>query len=514
MLDELEDLKDRNAELLQQNLEYEQEAKDAKEEMLKAQELVKECEEKIEFLEEAEEMWREKLTAAKLEMGRITQALERASLVSNDRECGLIKTILELRHTNKVFAKYRRRRGLMLEATEESLRRRQNADEQSLVMRMWGHQSMKDHLTLQLETLERRRRQEVGDLQMQLQCERFRVAALEANVGRLEARLRQAAHRLLARSLSVKDWPSASSHAFRVWSASVPVVILEDALAKALADLKESNELLERESNRTAFQGEDLALTTSDRDDTRVRLKIVTAERDAFWEDLREWRDPELVAARLAAERAKEKAWEDRLAEEHRKFMEFKKLAQQAQDELEIELKATLARMAQLEFALESSNGAGKKGLEDDNLRVVPKGTGVLCVGCLQQLVHRAVRPLPAKTLMSSSMSKLEVSKRRFYEQTLDGMPSADDPMHTEAFQGRRDPYGLVALQAWPSPNSSAVGRKTPRVQTLSPSGREPPPPPAPHSSRGLPSLRDPKKPESVTALRRSMQDFRVRVFR
>merc|ERR1719356_735891 len=97
----------------------------------------------------------------------------------------------------------------------------------------------------------------------------------------------------------------------------------------------------------------------------------------------------------------------------------------------------------------------GEANVADDKWRIVSKGQGVLCTGCLTQILHRTVRPLPPlqalKDLKEDRLiGKLDKAKRLFFEEELAGMPDPDDPVHTAAYMNRKDPYALGRLNIHP----------------------------------------------------------------
>lgn len=117
-------------------------------------------------------------------------------------------------------------------------------------------------------------------------------------------------------------------------------------------------------------------------------------------------------------------------------------------------------------------------------MRVVPKGTGVLCVGCLKQLVHRAVKPLEPVEALTEGAGSMERQRRIFFMNELEGMPNPDDFGHEFAHQCRRDPYGISRLTLYPSPDLIAAQPKR-----VAPGASAAPQAPAwpPSGSPGLP---------------------------
>lgn len=497
LVDEVEELTEKVEQLKQQNDELTETNGELTAELQSTKEELEKTIEKVEFLEEAEQRWRDKVVQIRASLDKQTQAWERASCVAADREGGLVKTILELRETRKTLATVSRRRARMLAALEAERARQQAADEKQMTLHLWAFRAMKDKLTRDFEQLELRRRNEVGDLQQQLHCERARVAALEANVERLEGRMKEAAQRLLERSLGAKAWPSASSHAFRTWTGTVPLLITERILEETRAELKATQEALAESNSRAATLLVDLQRTTKERDELQKLSDDLTVERNQLAKDLSFYTDPEVVEAQRRAAEEHEAAWDARLNEVKRKLQ---KKTQEA-EKLQLLLQATESRLAVTELALEAASSGGGGGSKtgggiEDYKRVVPRGTGVMCVGCLKQLLHRSVKTLPPKVAMSQSAAELNIAKRSFFAKELDGSAAADDAIHTQLWMNQKDPYGMRRL-------------------TVPPDGEQAAPESSPKSSpKGLPSLQKRAKMairdvDPLEPLRASIKEFR-----
>merc|ERR1712061_216187 len=96
-------------------------------------------------------------------------------------------------------------------------------------------------------------------------------------------------------------------------------------------------------------------------------------------------------------------------------------------------------------LAVAEANGSAGEGVPqvDEFSRVVPKGTGVLCCGCLTQLVHRGIQPLPPVLHSRKSLgTQLEKDQDQFFEQDLKGMLDPKAPIHPYVWKAKKDPYG------------------------------------------------------------------------
>lgn len=493
--DEIEDLKDANEALEKRNQELDLKVDTLEEELKQTKEALATAEDRIEFLEEAELRWREMLSQARLEIERLKQVLERASMVGNDREGGLVRTLQQLQALREKFAAFVRRRNFMLRELEGRLEKKEKEDSVAVVIRMWRASAIKERLARKLEDLECRRHREVAELNQQLSLEHDRVLDLRAHKERLQARLKQAAQRLLRRSLGCDAWPSAMDHAFRAFVAAHPVNSLENALEFCQAELERTNSELDAMTERAEKAEEEREALAKEREG-------LLGENARLAEELRFLKEQiggsleEMEAKRREQEererqhREEVKRWEDKVRELEETFCEER-------ETLETQIRTLETRLAVAEAAPGAKGGDGE---DDDASRVVPKGQGVLCVGCLKQLVHRGVEPLPPVGALTTTSEKLEKAKRKFFEKALSGALDPNDALHAQAFQSRKDPYGLARLTLQPP---GSITRPSPSSPAL-------------HSpSTGLPALR--KRPGvggSATALRASMREFQPRSFR
>merc|ERR1719335_403937 len=99
---------------------------------------------------------------------------------------------------------------------------------------------------------------------------------------------------------------------------------------------------------------------------------------------------------------------------------------------------------AQLEAIKRGLGGSSGEGGEHS--QVVPKGQGVLCCGCLRQIVNRGVKQLPPVSMPKpkSPTRKEERLKKSFFEKELQGMVDPDDLLHSEVWKFRRDPMAGI----------------------------------------------------------------------
>ncbi|CAJ1372171.1 unnamed protein product [Effrenium voratum] len=493
MADQLQELEDKNQELEKRLEDMENQSKSLVDERDKLQEDLDDATDKIEYMEEAEERWRDKVAKARIENDRILQDLERASFVSSDREGGLIASLLDARQLREVIAVMKRRRAFMLANMQEELRKRQEDDERKTVLNSWKIRIMKDAFQKELDDLDVRRRKEVRELQEQLLTDRTHITALQVHVEQLRGKLRQAAHRMVERSMSSKVWPFAQSHALRAWCGIHPSVVLENELERTRKKLQETEDALDEANQRVEALKVELEQTTTERDALLQRIEAVLAEMEYIKEEA--GLDEDSIARKKAAVKAHEDEWNRRLKEVQDKLDELQELYDTETETLAKQLKATQSKLAITQDALNATSMRPGSGADPDAFRVVPNGQGILCCGCLKQIVLRDVTPLPPKGAMTASAPDLEEARRAFFKKGLGGRLQQDDKFQNMLWNDAKDPYRLSKLVA--EPEFQVIRDPSPKAADATPRA-------------GLPAL----KTKGLASLKSSSRDFRPRVFR
>lgn len=471
MADEIEDLKDAKEELTKKNEELEADNDRLNKELQDTKDALAAAEERIEFLEEAEKIWREKLSKARLEIERLNVVLNRAGMVAADRECGLVKTILELRELREKHEAFVRRRDFMLKELENRYEEKDKEDAKGIVLRMWRTSASTSKLKRKFEDLEMRRQQEVRTLSEQLEVEREQIQNLRVQKERLVARLKEAGQRLLRRSLGCDHFPSALDHVFRAFVAMHPVNSLENALEFCQQELEKVNNQFSELTDKYDKLEEERDMLLRSGDAVVHKLKATEAE-----------------LAKVKEERDQALAEVERLKTE---LQATKDAAEEARKMFEEIIRDLEERLAAAEAAAMANNKQPEKPVEDPNR--LGKGTGVVCVSCLKQLVHRGVQPLPPVDALEVTAEKLDKARKEYFEKELCGAANPNDQLHEYTFNARKDPYGLAKLSL--APLGGAI------TKPMSP-------------TTGLPSLRKNRFGGSATALRASMKEFQPRSFR
>jgi len=491
MADQLQELEDQRQELEKKLFELENETKNLVEERDRLQEDLDDATDRIEYMTEAEERWREKVAKARIENDRLLQELERSSFVSSDREQGLIVSLLDARNLRETIATMKRRRALMLVNVEKELHKKQDIQYMKAFINVWKVQITKEAYQRKLDDLDARRRKEVKELQDQLHTDRVHIAGLQAHVVQLRGKLQQAAHRMVERSMSNKAWPFAQGHVLRAWCGIHPALTLENELERTQKKLQETEEALEEANKRVGVVTEELEAMTAERDQLEIRCQGLIDEMEYIKGEA--GLDDESIAKKKAAAKAYEEEWQRRLKEVQDEVDIWKDKYDTDTEELAKQLKAVQSKLAITQHALDATTMRPGSTADPDAHRVVPNGQGILCCGCLKQIVLRDVTPLPPKGAMSASTGDLESARRAFFKKGFGGQLQQDDKIQNMVWEDRFDPYHITRLSDEPS---FQVIREPSSARADAP--------------KGLPAL----KAKGLVSLKSSMRDFRPRGFR
>eukprot|EP00747_Dinoflagellata_sp_TGD_P164746 gnl/TRDRNA2_/TRDRNA2_185104_c0_seq1.p1 gnl/TRDRNA2_/TRDRNA2_185104_c0~~gnl/TRDRNA2_/TRDRNA2_185104_c0_seq1.p1 ORF type:complete len:673 (-),score=189.34 gnl/TRDRNA2_/TRDRNA2_185104_c0_seq1:154-2112(-) len=433
--------------------------------------------ERIEYLEESEERWREKCSEAREQIAEKVLYIDRQAQRREDIETALVCEIALTRQLREKIAREKRRKAKMLEKMAERLGRMNSEETESTIFGHWRTIARTSALERRLAELEEIRRRQVLELNRLISIERTIVK-------RLKGRLVMAGHKLLQRAFgtgeAAKPW--IDGWAFRAWAGAQPALQLTNRLEEAKRCLQETREALaetkivKNEVKAKLREREDEYLQIeSERDGLKIALNLLQGLYAKTAAELQVCKDL-LAADPDMLERIKKKAAAEAVAAcqvEMRAQFEVK------MKEMEEKWNNQRARLDKIITELEEELETAKRkliaaGFGDDSCRVVPKGQGVLCVGCCKQLVHRSVAPLPPVELQKSQSSPfiIEEAKRAFFDKELDGMPNPDDALHTAAWQSARDPWGLSKLKysnKAPLDTGLSSARVTARDKRLSP---------------------------------------------
>lgn len=425
-------------------------------------------EDKVEELEESERTWREKNSILRMENEDLRQYICRLGSRVGDLESDMVKKLLLITKLKEYIARFERRRALMMQGLEIKMFHLEGAGIVAGLFSIWMQDTAKEKRRREMQDMEARRRREVSDLNCQLGQERERVLSLNATVTKLRGSLKAAAQRMLMKVFSTTQKPWADGHALRTWCGAHATMKVENELIRTTQAIEElrvqfgaEQEKSQQLSGDLGDVMEELKKTTEERDDLASNIETLSGELGRLTGNMGKQASDIKKAAAEKARLAKEEL-ERQLRAEAAKEIEslkadFKEERLTLEDEIET-LKATI------ESVKRGVGGVGGGSKEDEQNRVVPKGQGVLCCGCLTQIVNRGMKQLPPVNANKAAQpSKDEKERRTFFQEELLGMPDPDDIFHTEFWKNRRDPMnglrhiaGVSADALWPSSTRSA----------------------------------------------------------
>lgn len=334
-----------------------------------------------------------------------------------------------------------------------------------------------------MQGLEESRRQQTMELSVQLVQEKQQRYSSEAHMIRLTGCLKAAGHKMLLKAMSTTMKPWAHGHALRAWCAVHPFLAAENSEAEARAELAEkTTKLIEEEAITKQL--------TIDLEQTTTNLRVLTEEHEKLTSiygvilaELTVLKGAQGSFALSLALEAEEKARAARekliaevwvMANEKMAAMEEAFAAERLalQDEIgsrEAELEA-LKRLVQM-----------KEDNTDEMKRVIPRGQGILCCGCLKQIVNRGVKQLPpvGMPLPDWAKKKEASTMKSFFEQELKGQVDPEDIMHTEMWKAKQNPMAglryadlFVEAESFQTPTKSSVDRMSRSLSEFSRSAR------------------------------------------
>eukprot|EP00929_Paragymnodinium_shiwhaense_P122538 TRINITY_DN95381_c0_g1_i1.p1 TRINITY_DN95381_c0_g1~~TRINITY_DN95381_c0_g1_i1.p1 ORF type:complete len:703 (-),score=174.26 TRINITY_DN95381_c0_g1_i1:66-2174(-) len=458
---ELTNLREQVADLEQEKETLNDKVNDLEGELKDTKDELKAANEAIAFLEEAEQKWRDKNSQLRTENERLLLYIDRLAARREDLETDLKMWIAETLGLRKIVAKRRRRRNLMLEGTVLQHEAMQKHDVKGLVMRMWRHKAREIKLQRLLRLLEERRNREFLANTANVFNLWQRKIHLDHWVAYLKMRMKDAAHKYLERCLSNSKKPWAPAHAFMAWTGATPVMYLERRLEDRIKEITTTKIALANElvvSRKNKMEVEHVS-----RERTRLEeVEVDLTDRVKVLEDQLGGNAAAAAEARRLAEKEKEEALRRAVAAVEAKLAAMMEEWESEKEELQMTISNLEGRLAAAEANAGKGGGAGA---EDDSWRIVPKGQGVTCVGCLRQLVHRTVQPLPPVTAMKMAQGEyppdtLDKLKKRFYEEELDGLINPNDEIATTIYMNQKDPYKLSRLNMWPLNVRASKGHK------------------------------------------------------
>jgi len=364
----------------------------------------------------------------------------------------------------------------MFQEMEKKMYSMQSAEIVAALFGVWMQDVAKEKTRREMQDMEGKRRREVSDLNDQLGLERERVLSLNATVSRLRGSLKAAGHRMLMKVFSSTQKPWVQGHALRAWCAAHPTIKVENELVRTIPVGEEMRVRYEAEQEKSQQLAgdlgeimEELKKITQDRDDLAANIATLSEELGRVTGKMGKEANAIKKAAAEKARQAKEELERQMRAEAAKAVAELKEEFKEERLKLEDEIETLKAQIESVKRGVGGSTVGGSK--EDEQNRVVPKGQGVLCCGCLTQIVNRGMKQLPPVSVNKAPQPPQEEKLRRaFFQEELLGMPDPDDLFHTEFWKNRRDPMnglrhnaGVSADALWPtSARSASTGKLLP----------------------------------------------------
>lgn len=211
------------------------------------------------------------------------------------------------------------------------------------------------------------------------------------------------------------------------------ILLNEKHLATLRAIEEDTRLIAEKEkvallTNRVGVLQEDV---DASKHTARTRLEIINALTEKNDQEMRALRESKIaVEAALRNElRETEQTWRQRCVAYETKYTDENIRLREEANELE-------AQVDDLREALHLDGDAGGDSRSSRLPRPVPRTQGVLCAGCLTQILHRDVQPIQSYEVSSE---RLEQEKVAVYKQTI-GRPTPDDTAHAFLWSRRKDP--------------------------------------------------------------------------
>jgi len=463
---------------------------------------IEQYEEKVLFLEESEIAWREKNTVLRDRDAMHCSNLEHARM----NRCDLEDRTRPLDLRMNLVRKKLRRNAMTYDQMGDRFSSQRSTEELGLLWQAWRSEHDKAMLC-KGTTVE-----EMRDNKHQLDEQQARIAELEeqleeiprlmdrlhgahADIGKLgffKSKVIDLLQGRVCKFRQTGDKPVIKS-AMKIWMKAMPILRLEREqmkLRQEHEELKDNYIALHQQlvalqnkmddDPRLATLRTQLAVAldrqgvleedvhaTSERSIARLEtIQTLTLQYESEMQDARQnWQAME-VALRTEIAEGNE-VWQRRFSAAVKEHAAQTATLRSEADELE-------ARVDDLLEALHLDGDASGDGRSTRLPRVVPRSKGVLCAGCMTQILHRDVRPLQSVEEIQAPANHLEEEKAALFGNTLGG-PDPDNSAHSFLWHRRKDPPKSVLEGTMPSPKrreaarrpQSAVGRSCRRVDAL-----------------------------------------------
>lgn len=424
--EKIDELEGKIDDLEQDKADLEAEVEELKTELANAKD-------RISFLEESEMRWRDKYRDAMLKVDELLHEYEGMKMTTMDRETNIVKlrsTVAGLKvHCN---ARAKRRNGLLVQLWR-FIKYNDKVSLLNLMINLWRPWARITRITRERDDQERQYREDCYGRCWQVGDARIEEKRLHGVIGRNEMMRRKGGQQLLARFFNT-DMPWILARPFKAWTYAHPTVKKENAFDRLTDEHKALGKQYKELDNHNKKLSQDL-----DREHKNVaNLKKLNEEG---YKAVKDAEDKLKREAAMAAKEARRKM-EDALAQAEEKFEERFKKAKDAWGEIQTELENKLVGLQDAMDALTFGSGGSRRG----DKRVVPRGQGLLCLGCLRQILHRDAKPLPPVEAYSCSAEHILDIRNQFYEDEFRGALKPNDEIMNHEWKKKVDPVGVTPL--------------------------------------------------------------------
>lgn len=445
MEEKIDSLENQVDELEEQKQELQDEVKQLKEDLEVAKD-------RISFLEESEMRWRDKYRNAMSEMEVILLNMERVKMKGQDAENTLVRMRTKVGQlTVRANVKARRRNGLLVQLWR-SFKKYDKDSMLYLMINLWRPWARMTRVTRERDDQERQYREDCYGRCWQVIDNRAEIARLWGIIARNEACRWQGGQQRLAHLFSA-GIPWILARPFNAWRYAHPTVKKENAFDRLTVEHTKLGRHCKEVEGECKKANQDL----------QQEKRHVESLKKLNEEGFKAIKDVEDKAKREAAQSAKEakRKLEDALAQaEEKAEAKFTKASEgfaEIQANLEDQIESLQDALDVFQFGQGGSKRRGDK-------RVVPRGKGILCLGCLRQLMHRDAQPLPPVEAYTCSAEHILNVREQYFDDAFRAALNPKDDFMNHQWKKANDPAGITPLSGRPV-TSEAKDRDLPEVE-------------------------------------------------
>lgn len=455
-LDTVEKLERRNEKLEESNemLEEKNEKLELENERLQTEldetkEKLEEANQKIEFLEASEARWRDKYRTAMDENDQLRHEMDEKEMIKMDCESHLLRMKSENSALHTEMQIRQKRRDALLIRYVIEVWNQNKTEVLGLCMRFWKYRANFTRTRTTNANRERSLREDIYGRAWQVEIARAEIATLEAHVERHIGERMKCARHLLGKFFSVGA-PWDLNRPWKAWTTILPMLQLENLYDQLQKDHEIKVEACKVQDKQIQKLEKDLAIQIEKYKNIGQEIsnlqfeiankdKATRAEKAALLKEAQKREDAAVARTKDEAELRYQAAMEG-----------FNQERSKLDDKIE-ELQSSID-------VLTFGGSNSKRGEK----RVVPRGKGVLCIGCMRQLVQRDVMELPAKEAYSKPAEYIEELKEKFFDSSFQAALDPSDELMISQWRKKIDPHCVT--QPLLRPITREVGQE--RVST------------------------------------------------